>query len=90
VLRAFAARPARLEVHVAPSRDRFVELAARVLALPAERAPGGTTDQDVQPEVRALVLGPPPSLPFLWTSSHPCPAPPESDQENRPSSPARS
>ncbi len=67
VLRAFAARHARLEVHVAPSRDRFVELAARVLALPAGRAPGGATDQDVLPEVRAWLLGPLPAVPFLWT-----------------------
>lgn len=40
-LRTFAARHPRLEVHVAPSHDRFLELAARVLALSKVRAQGG-------------------------------------------------
>jgi hypothetical protein len=65
VLRSFAARHPPLEVHVAPSRARFVELAGRVLALPTERAYGRGTHQDVQPEVRALLSGSPPAVPLV-------------------------
>jgi len=66
-LRAFSSRHPNLEVHVAPSRDRFVAIASWALALPTERAHGPGTDRDVQPEARALLLESPPPSPFLWT-----------------------
>ncbi|UQA57345.1 IS630 family transposase [Polyangium aurulentum] len=76
VLRAFSARCPHLEVHVAPTRDRFVAIATWALALPTERGNGPGTDGDVQPEARALLLASPPALPFVWTMPADNPRPP--------------